>query len=155
MFVKKGDTYLLLKRSPQKAIAPNYFHPAGGKVDTDEDPLQAAKRELLEEAGITVKNIKLAAVITELEPHVLGQNWLIFHFIGEYNSGHVQSTQEGEFVWLTEEDIISNKERLFPSVRISINDILDSNTGTIFATFKYRNQNDEELETKEYEACVV
>lgn len=154
MIVKKGDTYLLLKRSPQKEIAPNYFHPAGGKVDTDEDPLQAAKRELLEEAGITVKNIKLAAVITEIEPHVLGENWLIFHFLGEYESGHVQSTEEGEFVWLTKEDIVSNMERLFPSVRISIEDILRPNTGAVFAAFKYVKQNVEELKTEQYETLA-
>ncbi len=51
MFVHNDGKILVLKRSENKKIAPGYFHPAGGKVDPNEEPLQAAKRELLEEAG--------------------------------------------------------------------------------------------------------
>ena len=54
-------------------------HPIGGKVDPDENPYIAAERELLEEAGIKVKNIKLEAVVLELKPvKNEDENWLIF-----------------------------------------------------------------------------
>lgn len=49
VFIRKDDKYLLLRRSPHKKYAPNYVHPVGGKVDLDEDPMEAGKRELLEE----------------------------------------------------------------------------------------------------------
>lgn len=68
VFVRKDGKYLLLKRSPMKKFAPNVVHPIGGKIDPDENPLLGAERELFEEAGVHVKNVRLEAVILELMP---------------------------------------------------------------------------------------
>ena len=79
IFVRRDGKYLLLKRSAQKKYASSVVHPIGGKVDPDENPYIAAERELLEEAGIKVKNIKLEAVVLELKPvKNEDENWLIF-----------------------------------------------------------------------------
>ncbi|PIR42356.1 hypothetical protein COV25_03440 [candidate division WWE3 bacterium CG10_big_fil_rev_8_21_14_0_10_35_32] len=43
MFVRKDGKILVLKRSEHKKIASGFFHSAGGKVDKNEEPLQAAK----------------------------------------------------------------------------------------------------------------
>lgn len=124
MFVRDGNKWLLLKRSNQKKRLPGYLHPIGGKVDPDEDPLVAAQRELLEEAGITVANIRLEAVITELKP-VQGEqgNRLIFHFSGDRNGEEITPCEEGEFVRMTEEQLLT--EKLFPSIGGVIEDVLD------------------------------
>jgi 8-oxo-dGTP pyrophosphatase MutT (NUDIX family) len=136
IFVRKDGKYLLLKRSPLKKYAPNVVHPIGGKVDANENPYRAAQRELLEEAGITVKNMRLEAVNFEIKPNKdEDENWLIFHFSGDYNSGELATTEEGEFVLLNPEDV--PKQNLFPSVRPIIDHILNPDDGTVFFTLAY------------------
>ena len=59
IFVRKDGKYLVMKRSPSKKYLPNAVHPIGGKLDPHEDPYIGAQRELLEEAGIIVKNMRV------------------------------------------------------------------------------------------------
>lgn len=136
IFIRKDDKYLVLRRSPLKKYAPGVIHPVGGKVDIGENPYTTAEREVQEEAGVKVKNMRLEAVIQEIKP-VKGEpyNWLIFHFSGDYDSGEVITTEEGELAWLTADEI--RNERLFPSVKLVIDHILDHEKGTIFTTLEY------------------
>ena len=154
MFVRKDGKILVLKRSEQKKIAPGFFHPAGGKVDQNEEPLRASKRELMEETGLTVKNIRLEAVVTEIEPHKPNENWLIFHYSGDYESGEIKQTLEGEFVWLTKEEL-TNCDNLFPSVKALIKYIVDENQGTAFASFIYTDCKTETAKLRDLEICAV
>jgi 8-oxo-dGTP pyrophosphatase MutT (NUDIX family) len=154
IFVKKDGQYLLLKRSPQKRFAPNVIHPIGGKADLGENPFLAAQRELLEEVGIKVKNMRLEAVLLEIIPHKdLPYNWLIFHFSGDYDSGELLATEEGEFVWFKPEEIIS--QPLFPSVREVIARIINPSDGTVFATFEYDEKENLIQQTSKIDWCAV
>lgn len=154
VFVRKDGKYLLLKRSHEKKFAPDVIHPIGGKVDPDENPFIAAERELFEEAGIKVKNMRLEACILEIIPHKeLPYNWLIFHFSADYDSGELQTTEEGEFVWLTPEEVPT--QDLFPSVKEIIENILNPNDGTVFATFEYNENGDIITKKDKVDMCVV
>jgi len=154
VFVRKDGKYILLKRSPQKKYAPNFIHPIGGKVDPDENPYTGAQRELFEEAGIKVKNVRLEAVIMEIKP-VKGENenWLIFHFSGDYESGELLKTDEGEFVFFDPEDVPN--QNLFPSVRPIINNILNPKDGTVFLTVSYDDDGKIIEATESIDLCVV
>jgi 8-oxo-dGTP diphosphatase len=136
IFVRKDDKFLLIKRSPHKKYAPNYVNPIGGKVDLLENPYTAAKREVFEEAGVHVKNMRLESVRFEVTP-VAGEpwNWMIFDFSADYESGEVIETEEGELIWYTAEEI--KQQDLFPSLREIIDNILNPHDGTVFATFNY------------------
>jgi len=138
MFVKKDGKVLMLRRSPLKKILPNHVHPYGGKVDQSEDPMTAAIRELREEAGLEVENIKLEAVITEV--HTNTNNWQIFHFSGDYKGGEVLATEEGEAVMLSAAEL--EDELLFASVKELIRYILDPKIGPVFARFEYNEAGD-------------
>lgn len=153
-FVRKDGKYLLLKRSPLKKYAPNVIHPIGGKVDQGENPYTSAERELLEEAGIKVKNMRLEAVIMEINP-VKGEaeNWLIFHFSADYDSGEVIKTEEGEFVYLTADEILS--QPLFPSLQPIIGNILNPHDGTAFLTVAYDDDGKIIQESKQLDLCVI
>lgn len=154
IFVRKDGEYLLLKRSPQKRYAPNFIHPIGGKVDPDENPYAGAQRELLEEAGVEIKNMRLEAVIMEIRPvKDQDENWLIFHFSADYDSGELLTTEEGEFVFLAPEKI-PNQE-LFPSVKLIINHILDPKDGTVFLTVTYDKDGKVIESTKNIDLCTV
>jgi len=139
VFIKKADKYLLMKRSSDKKFAPNYIHPFGGKLNTDENPYQGAIREIKEETNLCLKNIKLEAVVLEILPDtkITKCNWLIFHFSANYQSGQLKVNEEGEAVWLSASQILSLDTKLFPSVRNLAKHILNPNDGVIFATFKY------------------
>lgn len=154
VFVRKDNKYLLLKRSPMKKYAPDVIHPIGGKVDLDEDPYTAGQRELFEEAGIKVKNMRLEAVLTEIAP-VKGEpyNWVIFHFSADYDSGEIKKTEEGELVWLTAEEI--PQQKLFPSLRAVVENILNPNDGTVFARMEYTDQNEINGQTKIINKCAT
>lgn len=136
IFVRKDGKYLLLRRSENKKYAPGVCHPIGGKIDKNEDPYRAGRREVLEESGVTVKNMRLEAVIYEVLPHPgEEENWLIFHFSADWEAGEVGTTEEGELVLLSEEEL--RKERLFPSVQAALPHILDPEGGTAFLTCFY------------------
>ena len=154
IFVRKDGKYLLLKRSPLKKYAPNFIHPIGGKVDQNENPYTGAERELFEEAGIKVKNMRLEAVIMEIKPvKNEDENWLIFHFSGDYDSGEILTTEEGEFVFLGPEEIPN--QDLFPSVKPIIDHILNPKDGTVFFTVEYDNNGKVINETKTINVCAV
>ncbi|HSX33560.1 MAG TPA: NUDIX domain-containing protein [Candidatus Saccharimonadales bacterium] len=136
IFIRKADKYLVLRRSPLKKYAPGVVHPVGGKVDIGENPYEAAVREVQEEAGVSVANVRLEAVILEIKP-VKDEpyNWLIFHFSADYESGDVATTEEGELIWLTSDQL--RGEQLFPSVKLVIDHILNHEKGTVFTTIEY------------------
>lgn len=138
IFIKKDEKYFLLKRSQDKKFAPWFVHPFGWKVEHNENPYEAAVREIQEEVGIEVSNLKLEAVITELQPNKAhDENRTIYHFSAEYLSWDIKSTDpyDGEWIWLTPEEI--KKQQLFPSVTAIIDDILNESKGTVFTTMSY------------------
>lgn len=153
LFVRKDGKYLVIKRSPLKADLPNYLHAIGGKVSSGEDPMAAAERELEEEAGIKAKNVRLEAVVTEVlspEDSHYKSNWLIFFFSGDYDSGEVIHTDEGELLWLSSAEIVDGK--LFPSLQAIIDDVLNPEVGTVFARFVY--DKDRNIIEKQLHSCA-
>jgi 8-oxo-dGTP pyrophosphatase MutT (NUDIX family) len=154
VFIRKDGKYLMLKRASGKSFAPDVVHPIGGKIEPDEPPFLAAQREVLEEARIKIKNIRLEAVVLELKPYKGTEgNWLIFHFTADYDSGQIGQTDEGELVMLEEKEIY--KQNLFPSIREIIHHIFDPNDGTVFAAFERDKEGKINQKTKRIDICPV
>jgi 8-oxo-dGTP diphosphatase len=98
-FILNGDDILLMKRAPHKRIFPNRYNGVGGHIERDEDPYSSAKREILEETGLHVRDLRLCAVYNIDTGEISGI--MLFVFVGYSASREiVTDTEEGTLHWV-------------------------------------------------------
>lgn len=100
-FLHQGGDILLLKGAPDKRLWANRYNGIGGHVERDEDPYQAARREIREESGLEVDDLRLGGIV-----HVTlsqGPGVLLFLFTGEARSRETRPSAEGQLVWVSPE----------------------------------------------------
>jgi len=97
-FLRHGRDVLLLKGAPDKRIWAGRYNGIGGHVERDEDPLAAARREIREEAGLEVQELRLGGIV-----HVglsAGPGVLMLLFTGEAPTREVRASAEGTLEWV-------------------------------------------------------
>lgn len=98
IFIKRGSDCLLMKGAPGKRLWANKYNGIGGHLERGEDILSTAKRELLEEAGITADLWLCGTVVVDGQQNPgVG----IYVFTGEYREGEPVSTREGRAEWIS------------------------------------------------------
>jgi 8-oxo-dGTP diphosphatase len=99
-FVRHGDDVLLLKGAPHKRIWAGRYNGLGGHVEAGEDVLGATLREVREEAGLDVHDVRLAAVV-----HADGGDAqlgvLFFVFTARADVKDVIASPEGTLEWVS------------------------------------------------------
>ena len=96
VFLRRGDSYLLLKGAPTKRLWPNKYNGLGGHVEPGENILASAKRELLEESGLNVDLWLCGTVMVDA-----GEIGIcMFLFSGECLEGEPQPSKEGTPEWI-------------------------------------------------------
>lgn len=76
---------------------------------------EAVIREVFEETGLTISNPQLLGV-KHFHTRDNGTRYLVFLYKATKFSGQLQSSEEGEVVWVSHEDIASGKIELADSM---------------------------------------
>lgn len=105
-FVKKRGKYLMLHRNKNKKILPGVWMAPGGHREFNEGLFACARREVLEETGLRIKNLQIKAqgnaYLRDIDKE------FYFHFVfADYAGGKLkQNKKDGELIWLTPEEIM-------------------------------------------------
>jgi len=118
-FVLDGDRVLLLRGAATKRIWPNKYNGLGGHVERGEDIYTAALREIHEESGVEVTNLRLRGVVTIDAGHPVGI--VLFIFLADAVTTEARPSNEGTLEWvpldaLATYDVVEDIRVVLPQV---------------------------------------
>ena len=117
VFITRGDCVLLLRGSAQKRIWANKYNGIGGHIERDENIYSAARREVLEETGLDVENLRLVGLINIDGDAPTGI--MLFVFAADSQSGEPVPSDEGTLEWIeytqiTQVDLVEDLPVILP-----------------------------------------
>lgn len=117
--IEKDNKILMGKKVKDIGPYPNTWHLPGGGVEEGESYEDAVKREVMEETGLKIENIKQIEVLEDDEPNKHGEmTHYIFHIlkadpIGEFNPTKELPTLE----WVDKKEL-KNAPLARPSIEL-------------------------------------
>ena len=138
VFITRGDRVLLLRGSQHKRIWANIYNGIGGHIERDEDVYAAALREIHEETGLRVDDLRLAGLINIDGDQPAGI--MLFVFTAASQAGDPIPSEEGALEWIARDqlaqiDLVEDLPTILPRALD-----LPPNASPFFAHYHYDEQ---------------
>jgi len=146
-FIVRHSEILLIKLPPDHSGWAGRYNGVGGHVEIGQDPWSAARREVLEETGLTVVDQKLCGIVTVDTGDSPGIG--IFVFVGKSIEGSLEASSEGTPAWLPLDDLaafqlVEDLEFLIPQALKAY-----SESTVFFAVYAYNSQGELQISVAE------
>lgn len=104
-YLKKDNQTLLLHRTKKKNdVNQGKWIGVGGKFENGETPEECIKREVFEETGYVVNQLKLHGVV--MFPELMhGEDEMMYVFTSSSFSGEMHECEEGNLCWIDNDKI--------------------------------------------------
>jgi 8-oxo-dGTP diphosphatase len=140
VFVIDGGDVLLMKRGPHKRVFPDMYNGLGGHVERDEDVYTAAAREVREESGLAIRDLRLRGI-----HHIdagTSTGVLVFVFTAACDTRKIIDSDEGALEWVATDRLAELS--LVEDIPIVLRRVLSmSDTATPYAAHVSYNASDE------------
>jgi 8-oxo-dGTP diphosphatase len=104
-FVFNGEDVLLMKRAAHRRVFPNHYNGVGGHIESNEDPTSGARREILEETGLTVTDLRLRGV-THIHANEASGIVLYVYTAWSQSRELTVATDEGTLHWVSRDTVL-------------------------------------------------
>ena len=108
-FIKNNNKILILKRSDKVRSMKNLWSGVSGIIENNEIPVNRAKIEIFEEAGIRENKIELIKSVEKIKissPQYENHEWEIFSFLFETKETKIKLNWENsEFKWINKNEL--------------------------------------------------
>jgi 8-oxo-dGTP diphosphatase len=100
-----GCTLMVHRNKKVNDIHEGKWNGLGGKFEAGETPEECVKREVWEEAGLTIENPRLHGLL--MFPKFKGNDWYVFVFTATEFSGELIDSPEGKLEWIPDDQVLS------------------------------------------------
>ena len=113
VFIQHDDKYLFIHKKKKGSFGFQKLNGIGGHIEMGEEPFESARREIMEESGLKIKDLSLAALVfieIGINPGIL-----MFVFHATYTEGKLCGSDEGDLLWLNRSDL-ENEDNIVKDV---------------------------------------
>ena len=106
IYIEKDEKYLMLHRTrKENDTNKDKWIGVGGKFEEGESPEECARRETMEETGLTLHNLFYRGIVTFVSDKYPAEQMHLFSSTAF--SGDIKTCDEGELDWIEKEKLLS------------------------------------------------
>lgn len=134
VYAVREDRVLLMHRNKEPNLG--LWIAPGGKIELDESPYDAARREMTEETGLVIDDLAWRGFCTEVSP-LPDWQWMLFIYVAHSFHGDLRpDLREGALAWV-DLDTYFNELPIPQADRVFAPRILKTPSGMFEAKFEY------------------